>query len=104
MFIYNVTIQVTHAIHNDWKNWMLQTHIPEVMATECFEKFQFVRMLEVDETEGITYAVQYYAPAKAMYNRYIDKYAAALRQKTFDMWGNQFIAFRSLMQIVETDK
>ena len=92
---------VNHSIHDAWKNWMIQTHIPQVMATECFEKNLFVRLLEVDESEGITYAVQYYALSKALYNRYIETYANSLRKKTMEKWGDQFVAFRSLMEVIE---
>ena len=70
------------------------------MATGCFTKFQFVRVLETDETEGVTYAAQYYAESKADYNRYIEIHAAALRADAMNTWGNQFIGFRSLMQVV----
>ena len=31
---------------------------------------------------------------------YIEKFATAMRQKSFDKWGNKFIAFRSAMQVV----
>lgn len=68
MLIYNVTIQVTHAIHDSWIEWMKIEHIPEVMNTGCFEKYQWVRLLETDETEGITYAVQYYCAEKRIMN------------------------------------
>lgn len=98
--IYNVTIQVTHAIHNQWLQWMKEEHIPEVMQTGCFEKYQWVQLLETDETEGVTYAVQYYCTTKENYETYISQYAPLLRQKGLDKWGNQFIAFRSLMSIV----
>lgn len=101
MFIYNVTVMVAHDIHEAWKSWMQQEHIPEVMASDCFEKHVFVRLMENDETEGVTYAVQYYALSKAAYNRYIDKYSPLLRQKTIEKWGNKVIAFRTLMQVVE---
>lgn len=100
MFIYNVTLKVDNSIHADWLDWMTQVHIPEVMATGCFEKYQFVRLLEVDEAEGPTYAAQYYAVSKAQYNRYIEMYAQKLRQEGFDKWGNRFIAFRTLMEVV----
>jgi hypothetical protein len=100
MLIYNVTIQVTHAIHDSWIEWMKIEHIPEVMNTGCFEKYQWVRLLETDETEGITYAVQYYCAEKKNYESYIQRHAPLLRQKGLDKWGNQFIAFRSLMGIV----
>ncbi|QEC67590.1 DUF4286 family protein [Panacibacter ginsenosidivorans] len=100
MIIYNVTTHVNHTIHEAWLTWMKQIHIPEVMQTKCFIKFQMIRMLEVDETEGATYAVQYYAESKADYNRYIELYAPAFRQSILEKWGNKIIAFRSLMDVV----
>ena len=37
---------------------------------------------------------------KADYKRYITLFSPALRLEVMDRWGNKFIAFRSLMQIV----
>jgi hypothetical protein len=53
MFIYNVTIKVAHTIHTDWFHWMKNEHIPAVMASGCFSHFQFVRLLETDEEDGV---------------------------------------------------
>lgn len=100
MIIYNVTTHVANAINSDWVTWMKATHIPEVMQTGCFTKFQMIRMMETDETEGITYAVQYYAESKANYNRYTEIYAAPLRKAAVDKWGDNTISFRTLMEIV----
>ena len=99
--IYNVTIKVESSIADSWLQWLLEAHIPDVMATGCFSTYKLVRLLEVDESEGPTYAVQYVAEAKALYNRYITKFAEDLRQKTYDKWGQRFIAFRSVMQVVK---
>lgn len=101
MIIYNVTIKVAQSIAKDWLDWLLQVHIPEVLATGCFTSHQVVQLLEVDNTEGPTYAVQYHAESKADYNRYISKYAEELRQKSYEKWGDGFIAFRSVMQVVQ---
>jgi len=100
MFIYNVTIKIEPSINEAWVQWMQTTHIPDVMATNCFTHHQFVKLLEVDETDGITYAVQYYAESKAKYNKYIEQFATQLREASFKVWGNKFIAFRSIMQVV----
>lgn len=101
MFIYNVTTQISHQIHDAWVAWMQEKHIPDVMEKGCFTKFQFVRLLEVDETESVTYATQYYADSKADYNRYIEIYATDLREDAQKVWGNNSIGFRSLMQVVQ---
>lgn len=100
MFIYNVTVKVTPAIAAAWLDWMQQEHIPEVIATQCFTHATFVQLLEIDDQEGPTYAVMYHAESKALYNRYIEKFAPNLREKSFEKWGNQFIAFRSLMKVI----
>jgi len=100
MLIYNVTTIIDHSIHQDWVEWMKNKHIPEVMNTRCFSKFQFVQLLETDERDGFTYATQYYAENNEDYQRYIDKFASELRQDAFNTWGNKFAGFRSLMQVV----
>jgi hypothetical protein len=100
MFIYNVTIKVDDAIKYEWLNWLQEEHIPEVISTGCFRQAAVLRLLEVDDTEGPTYTIQYQAESKALYNQYIDRFAGLMRQKSFDRWGDKFIAFRSLMQVV----
>lgn len=100
MIIYNVTSKVDAAIAAQWLHWMQSEHIPAVMATGCFVDFKIVRLLEVDDTEGPTYAVQYHAADKAAYERYISKHASALRNDAYNKWGNAFIAFRSVMEVV----
>lgn len=101
MIIYNVTVKVDWGIHDAWLAWMQQVHIPEVVSTGCFTHSQLVRLLDVDEKEGPTYAAQYFAESKADYNRYIELHSVSMKQKSFDKWGEQFIVFRSLMQIVQ---
>ena len=101
MFIYNVTTHVSHSIKELWVEWMQQKHIPEIMGKDCFIKYQFVELLEVDQSEGMTYAVQFYAESKALYNKYIEIHAPALREDSLKTWGNKVIAFRSLMKVID---
>ena len=100
MFIYNVTTKIDPSIQEAWLQWIKEEHIPEIINTGCFIKGTVLHLLEIDDNEGPTYAVQYTAESKALYNRYIDKFAPLMRQKAIDKWGNKFIAFRSLMQVI----
>ncbi len=100
MLIYNVTIKVELSIHEAWVDWMKKKHIPEVMSSGCFTKFQFVQVLETDESDGVTYATQYFAATEEDYKKYIDEFALALRQDALNTWGNRFAGFRSLMRVV----
>lgn len=101
MIIYNITIKVEWSVAEEWVKWMREVHIPGVLNTGCFEKHQFVRLLQVDETEGPTYASQYYTPSLSKYDFYLQHYAASFRQQIEEKWGDKYIDFCSLMQIVE---
>ena len=101
MIIHNVTIKVDRSIADKWLHWLLQEHIPDIMNTGCFISNHVVRLLEVDDSEGPTFAIQYHAQSKADYNRYISLHASKMRQRSNDKWGAQFIAFRTVMQVVQ---
>ena len=101
MLIYNVTTKVQDDVHEGWLKWLREEHIPEILETGCFTGAGILRLLEVDDNEGPTYAIQYKAETVQDYNRYIEEFAPRMRSKAFDKWGDKFIAFRSLMQVVD---
>jgi Domain of unknown function (DUF4286) len=100
MIVYNVTSKVNTVIHQQWLQWIKQVHIPEILETQCFTDAKCLQLLDVDDEEGPTFVVQFYAESKEQYENYIHTFAPALRQKSFAKWGNNFISFRSLMQEV----
>lgn len=100
MIIYNVTVKVDHSIAAPWLDWLKTEHIPEIIGTGCFTDARILRLLEVDESDGLTYAIQYHAESKALYNRYIREYSEPMRNKGTEKWGEKFVAYRSVMQIV----
>jgi Domain of unknown function (DUF4286) len=100
MIVYNITIKITPAIETDWLQWQQQEHIPEIMATGIFTGYQFYRLLEQDEPDGITYVVQYFTESMENYQRYLQEHALSIRQKAFARWNDQFIAFRTVMERV----
>lgn len=101
MIVYNVTTKVDWSIHDEWVKWMLDIHIPEVVATGCFSNGQLFKLLEIDEEEGPTYTAQYFADTKEQQEQYVQTFAPSMRQKVFDQWGNRVFAFRSIMQAVQ---
>lgn len=98
--LYNVTVKVDAGIAAAWLQWSLSQQIPAVLQTGCFFDFKLVRLLEVDDTEGPTYAIQYFAESKADYNRYMSLHAATFLKQAFSHWGDAFIAFNSVMEIL----
>ena len=101
MIVYNVTTKVAHSIHLAWLQWIKDEHIADIINTGCFTHATILQLLENDDTEGPTYTIQYFAESKALYNNYVEKFAPQMRQKAFAKWGDKFIAFRSVMKVIE---
>ncbi len=100
MLIYNVTINVDEAIHDDWLSWMLDQHIPEVLATGKFTKALMTQVLVKEDMGGITYSVQYSCRSRESLERYYAEDAPGLREKTSKRFGNRLGAFRTELKVV----
>jgi hypothetical protein len=98
--IYNVTTKVAHSIAEKWLLWMKEEYIPAMINTGCFTYAVMLRLIEVDETEGPTYAVQYSAGNKDDYNLYIENHSEKMSRIANTKWGNSIISFRSVLQVV----
>ena len=101
MFIYNVTSKINWPIHDAWMEWMINEHIPTIMETHCFTDFQLLKLHDQDDAEGPTYIAQYFAESRAQCNRYIELIAAKFGQEGIAKWGNNFMAFPSLLEVVK---
>ncbi len=101
MIVYNLSMKVDPVIEKEWITWQQEEHIPEILATGLFTEHKFFRLLEQDESDGITYVIQYFAPSLENYKLYIEKFAPMLRKKAIEKWNDQFIVFRTVMKIVQ---
>ena len=101
MIVYNITTKLTWSIADAWLNWQQEEHIPEMMDTELFSDYKIFKLLEHDDHEGPTYIVQFLISSHEKYKKYIEEFAPRLRRKTIEKWGDQFVAHRTIMQLVK---
>ncbi len=101
MILYNVTVMIDAIIHHDWLDWMQHSHIPDVMRTGMFQSYRLCRLLDPEPEDGsITYAVQYFCEDLNKLHLYAEKYAPALQAQHSNRYRNQFVAIRSVLEIV----
>lgn len=100
MIIYNVTSKVADAISARWLQWMKEEHIPDIIGTGLFHDFRMCRLLEQDDADGPTFTVQFFTDTLENYYTYQQEHAPRLRQQGFDRFGDQFVSFRTVMQVV----
>ena len=101
MIVYNITIKISPEIESEWLKWQREEHIPEIMSIGLFSDHKFFRLLDLDESDGITYVVQYFTSSIENYIQYIETFAPKLREKAFEKWGDRFIAHRTIMELVQ---
>jgi hypothetical protein len=100
MYLYNVTCLVTNDLHTEWLAWMRSEHIPEVIATGLFSHHRILRLRDTDESDGVTYAIQYFCSSREAYDLYILKHAPAMRRIVQEKWGESVVSFRTLMEVI----
>lgn len=101
MIIYNVTIKVENEVADSWLKWMKEEHIPDLLGTKLIVDARICRLLEQEEAyDATTFVAQYTCATMNEYNAYIDEYATEMREKAFKAFGNKFVAFRTVMEIV----
>lgn len=100
MIIYNITTLVSWPVHEIWKEWLMEEYLPQIMNTQLFSHHQVVRLMEVNEEEGPTYAVQLYLNSVADFNSYKEKHLRKFQQKEKDAWGDYATSFASLMEVI----
>ena len=78
---------------------MKRVHVPDVMATGCFESYRITRILGDDDEHGVGFAVQYVSADMDIFNIYQQQHAKRLQQEHSDRYANQYVSFRTLMKI-----
>jgi hypothetical protein len=100
MFIYNVTVNVDTSIKEDWLSWMKSNHIPDVMATGFFSDYRISRVM-VEEESGVTFSIQYTVDSLDLLRDYQHRHAPRLQKEVKDRYGDRFVAFRTVMEVLQ---
>lgn len=101
MIIYNVTVNIEDAQHEQWFEWMNTIHLPQVMATGMFLSYKMLKLIsrQPDET-GTTYAIQYTCQSIELYDKYQSEFAPSLQAETKKLFGDKIYAFRTVLEEV----
>lgn len=80
----------------------MEEHIPEVMQTGCFTDCKVLKLItEAEDNQGVNYAIQYTAASMEDYVKYRDTFGPGLQQKTKEKYGDQVLAYRSLLEVIK---
>jgi len=99
MILYNITISVNTESTPEWLEYMVNDHIPSVLATGHFRDYKLCRV-EGEAEGGKTFAVQYVAHSFASFNTYQKECAPGLQADFMKKWGTKAVAFRTILPLL----
>ncbi|PCJ65942.1 MAG: hypothetical protein COA58_07635 [Bacteroidetes bacterium] len=99
MIIYNVTVSIHPEIEKEALVWFKEEHIPEVMSTNLFMKFEMYKVIEnpADRSHN-SYAFQYHLESWKKFEEYQARHAPALKEKTEKKFGENVLTFRTFLE------
>lgn len=100
MYIYNVTVNIDDAAHDEWLKW-IKEHIPHVLATGKFKEAKLTRVLVEEEMGGQTYSIQYRAHSREALDAYYKDDAPKLRTEGLKKFADKMLAFRTELEIID---
>lgn len=100
MILYNITIKIEQSVHDDWLQWMQETHIPAYLDTGLFTEYKFCRIMGDVDQHGITYALQFVSKDQKTFQIYQQLHAKRLQNIQAECYPDQYVTFRTLMEIV----
>ncbi len=100
MLIYNVTTNIEQIVHEQWLQWMKETHIPDVLATGKFLNAKLAKVLVAEEMGGHTYSVQFTVQDRETLERYYKEDAPKLRDEAHQLFPGKFVSFRTELEVI----
>ncbi len=98
--LYNITMQVEKQLLDDWLSWIQLEHIPGIMDTGCFIKHQVLRLMNNNQQDEQTFAIQYFASTIYKFNQFEENFLEQELKKISDKWNTSVMYFTTVMEIV----
>ncbi len=98
--LYIVHVAIDDEVHDEWLAWMLDHHLPDVVATGCFAQAWACRDEARDEPGRRAYAFTYRALDEAAWTRYAENHAPALQRDHTERFEGRFAASRELLPVL----
>ena len=100
MIFYNETYHVQEDIMQEWIQWMVKTHLPNVLRTGYFTQGRVLRIQSDQDVGGYSFAVQLVAESQAILDEYKAKEEGRFHQQHLEKYADKALIFRTELHLV----
>lgn len=98
--LYVVYMLIDGDRATEWVKWMVDVHIPAVLATGCFLRASLVRDDEADKHGRVGYRIYFRSATDTDMERYETEFQRALQARHSERYAGAFTARREVLQVV----
>jgi len=99
MIKYRVECKVQKVVAADWEEYFVETHLDDVLNTDCFTGYAFDKSIEKNE-DTITFVSEYFCSSLDKLKEYNEKFAPIMKQDILSKFEGKFIARRSIFEVI----
>lgn len=100
MILYTVHIYIKEEVAKDWYEWMIQSHIPDVMRTRCFDGSQIHPIIDPIKSGYKGFQIQYNTSTEKLVE-YQTTFAKDLQKDHTQRYQGHFSASRFIVSTEE---
>ncbi len=100
MIIYNTTVKVELQFVHQFVAFITKEHLVHSMATGFVSDNAFYKLLNIDNSDGVTYCIQYKMTDIGMYNQYCMVFDNQFKEELKNKFGENLVYFSSILQEV----
>jgi hypothetical protein len=100
MITYQVVCTVPEDIEHEWRDWMLEEHIRDVMGTEMFTEYSLQRVVKPHPEQTVQYSIRYRAESWEKIEQYRSDFAPVLQAAHNAKYGSSITVERSILEDV----
>ncbi len=97
MVVYQVNAFVPEEFVEQWQEWMISEHIPDVMNTGCFLSSRIMQL--ISDVEHSTYMIEYVCSSIEVLENYRKELSPELQNRHFEKFGNAIKTSRSVYRV-----
>lgn len=101
MFYYNITYTIEKSLQNQWKNWISNEFLPQVVKKGKFDKARLIRV-KTDDAEYNTYSLQLETPEAEIIKKFQEKDENNFLRLLYIQFADKVLTFSTELHLVET--
>lgn len=104
MIVYNTTFHIENEVLEDCLLYLKKTYIPKAAASGFLSRPYLRRVLQVEEEEGSSFAVQFHVKNVDTLNYWLEQEGRILQKDLAWRFGSKMVGFTTLMEEIDWER